>query len=129
MKKSLLLLSLLVSANIFSVNPHIPQNKFDELEGKTTSYGPHRKAGETHAEYLNANGGSLPVVAAHQTGEQSHLNNALTVKHGKHGKQQAGNVTRSRTRSERRAAKRAERQARNAKRSATHATHATTHAN
>ncbi len=115
MKKSLLLLSLLVSANIFSVNPHIPQREFDELEGKTTSYGPHRKAGETHEEYLEANGGSLPVVAPHQTGEQRHLNNALTVKHGKHGKQHAVKVTRSKTSSERRrAARKAKRQAVNA---------------
>lgn len=117
MKKSLLLLSLLVSANIFSVNPSIPQSEFDELERKPTSHeGRHRRAGETHKEFLEAHGGSLPLVPAHQTGEQKHLHNAVS---GKHGKQHAVKVTSRQTRAERRAARSAKR----------HAVNATTHAN
>ena len=107
MKKSLLLLSLLVSANIFSVNPSIPQSSLDELGLQPTSYGPHRKAGETHKEYLEANGGSLPLVPAKQTGKQAYLYNAVSGKHGKHGKHRkphAVKVTRQ-TRAERKAAR------------------------
>lgn len=109
MKKSLLLLSLLVSANIFSGNPRIPQGEFDELERKTTSHeGRHRKAGETSEEYLIAHGGSLPVVPPHQPPEKAHLHNAVS------GKKYASQATRRQTRAERRAARKAKRQAVNA---------------
>ncbi len=125
MKKSLLLLSLLVSVNIFSANPSIPQSELDELEIQPTSQGPYSKAGETSADYMNTYGGSLPLVAAHQTAEHKHLHKAVA---GKHGKQHAVKVTSRQTRAERKAERRAERQAAGrAKHSAKHATHVTTH--
>jgi hypothetical protein len=112
---------LFVSANIFSAKPRVEQGEFAErdevyVSQLTRHEGPHRRAGETHADYLNAHGGSLPLVAAHQTAEHKHLHKAVA------GKQHAGKATRSQTRAERRAARRAERQARRAERQAVHAT-------
>lgn len=104
MKKSLLLLSLLVSVNIFSVNPNIPHSE-DEVKqvSQHTNQGPHRKAAETHEDYLNAHGGSLPLVPAYQTAEQKHLHKAVAGK--------TTTKTTASSRQTRRAARRAARQA------------------
>lgn len=100
MKKSLLLLSLLASANMFAQNVSKVETKEVEDVDHSQDAASMRPAGETHEEFLQACGGKVPHVAAHQTGKQKHLHVAR------------GKTVTQPTRTSRRQARKAKKQAR-----------------
>ena len=90
MKKSLLLLSLLVSTNIFCVKATRraeQKNMIDSVESVVEETnqapehnGPHRPAHETTERYLDVCGGDVPMVPANQPAECKHLHRAVAKK-------------------------------------------------
>ena len=79
MKKSLLLLSLLASANMFAQNGSEVETEAADVD-HSLDPAALRPAHETHAEFLQACGGQVPHVASYQTGEQKCLHVATRGK-------------------------------------------------
>jgi hypothetical protein len=79
MKKSLLLLSLLASANMFAEAGEVVQEEVVDVDPIHDAAAV-RPAGETHEQFLQACGGQVPHVASHQTGEQRCLHVATRGK-------------------------------------------------
>lgn len=82
MKKSLLLLSLLASANILSqkakVEPKVEniEEQIDDSRDKASI----RNKGETTEDYIASCGGQLPHVPSHQTPKEKFLHKSRNVK-------------------------------------------------